>query len=217
MSLIRSVLHQTCCGEPTVTVFDFWRAGSGFTTSITSVAKVADKMEDDVLPLLNALQHNGVNNLGLYTYAVRNLVAESRTLSGSGAILPGSNNYNLKSLAYRLRLNVDESLDPATGIPSVFTDERIRRGQRYIPGVIDNYVDNGRYQPGGTFVADVAALITELLTPVVDGGGVSDWIFVVWGLQIMSGGIEVRPEVVAPVVSGYVVGISNLKSRQSMF
>lgn len=215
MTLVQLTLVQSCNGEETNTIFDYWKAGAGGDVTLAELKALCDELADVTTPALNDIQHSGVLNIAVLGHAVFTGLSYSRGCSGAGQRTVGIGNESLRSLFYNIKKNVDVSLNPTTGVALPDQSRAIRSGRWLVPGVTDADQYNGHYD--SQYIDALFPPVNLALVADVTADG-NIWSPVVWGLALDATLTKpARPECVAVIAEAQVVGLGNLKTRRAAY
>lgn len=218
MALVFGKIIQECNGVAAETTFDYWKpGGGGEIITLDDLDDISDHLAFNVMPALNAIQHPGVVNVGVYCLGAGTVLSTFNPEGGGGTRSAVPAAMALRSLAFTFFCQVGDTLNPLDG--TVYATTRpIRRGYRFPPGIADDLMNEGR--PDFSVIeTELEALEVQVLDYVTPAVG-NPWTPVVFGNTLEPlppNHPGARAQCVAQVLGFRATGISSLKGRKSRF
>lgn len=220
MATIKLTLTQVVGGVDCQMVFHYWAVGQ-FGTNANKLA-LMDRFETLVLPSINGIQSDQLDNVSLSAFAYDNPITVSQSVTGAGTVVSSIDATLPPQLAMLFKLNVGDTLSPDTGAP-ISTLRPVKAGKKFIPGVDESFSDLNGIDTAGGNAALISAAATALSLDLTGGGLSGTWYAVILGLPLAAlppspsfpTGKPARDYCLATINTVTARDITKLRSRQS--
>lgn len=185
------------------------------------VSQLLDDFENDILPDINAIQTDQVENIALLGYAYNLGFSQTLGLTGTGAVAAGAAGTVPPDIVLNIRRNLGDTYLNDGG--ALYTGNRpLRHSRFFFSGLPKAAMVASGFDPAnltaGTWAAFQTAMTAVLQTA---SGGALTWYHNAFGFDLPAIppstsfplGKPARPDVVAPVTSVSGVDFTNLKTR----
>ncbi len=200
-------IHQSYAGSPLATGVSFISDAVASLT-ISNLLSLGGVLEAALVPLLNDLQVEGVNNVSMHLQARGGLTPSvDFPLEGGGSFVADPDTYMPPEFAYWVRWYVNETFNSLGGAAN--TANPVRRGGLFISGASDEALDNGVFSPSLPLLAARSALSNYLQSAITLGA--ITYTGAVIGEEIVSG----TGWRVAEIAGSIMPRITRLRSRKA--
>lgn len=219
MPVIRVTHQYSLAGEVCENTYHYFHP-----TNIPTPAQVNDLLADfeaDVLPAINDVQTDEVDNIALFGYAYNLGFSQMLGITGSGTVVAGAAGTIPPDIVLNVRRNVGSTYLNEGG--ALYTGNRpLRHSRFYLSGIPKAAMVASGFDPAnlpvGAWTAFQAAMTVILTTT---SGGTLSWYHNAFGWALpeipptpsFPLGKPARPDVVAPVLSVSGIDFTNLGTR----